>query len=196
MRSTPYCSTTRASRDRRPPRRGSVSPAAMPPAGRHASRSDPAGHGSGVPGIAWLRPRVDVAIGALCPSADADAGDWDRTRRPCPCACLRPRPDHRRGPSLPSRCSSRRSAVLRPPRTPAAPRSLSPLAYTSRAALTRAAQTGLSCSVRLRARVLRPVPRRDPPRALRTGAQQTWPSPRHDRLGSRVVTLSRLQASR
>jgi hypothetical protein len=168
----------------------------MPPGGRHASRSDPVGHGSGAPGIAWLRPTVDVAIGARCPSADADAGDWDRTRRPCPCACLRPRPDPRRGPSLPSRCSSRRSAVLRPPRTPAAPRSFSPLAYTRRAAPTRAAQTGLSCSVRLRARVLRPVPRRDPRRVLRTDAQQTWPSPRHDRLGSRVVTLSRLQASR
>ena len=160
----------RASRDRRPPRRGSPSPAAMPPAGRHACRSDPVGHGSGAPGIAWLRPRVDVAIGARCRSADAHRGNWDRTCRPCPRASLRPRPDHRRGPSLPSRYSSRRSAVLRPPRTPAAPRSLSPSAYTSRAALTRAAQTGLSCSVPLRARVLRPIPRRDLPRVhLRTG---------------------------
>jgi hypothetical protein len=61
---------------------------------------------------------------------------------------------------------------------------------------TWAAQTGLSCSASLRARVLRPLPRRDLRRVhLRTGAPQTWPSPRHDRLGSRVVNLSRLQAS-
>ena len=47
------------------------------------------------------------------------------------------------------------------------------MAYTSRAAVTRAAQTGLSCSVLLRARVLRPVPRRAPVRVrLRTGARQ------------------------
>ena len=105
--------------------------------------------------------------------------------------------DHRRDPSLPSRCSSRGSALLRSPRTPAAHDSLSPSAYTSRAALTRAAQTGLSCSVPLRARVLRPIPRRDLARVrLRTGARETWPSPRHDRLGSRVVNLTRLQASR
>ena len=65
----------------------------------------------------------------------------------------------------------------------------------ARAALTRAAQTGLSCSVPLRAHVLRPLPRRDLPRDLRTETRQTWPSPRHDRLGSRVVNLSRLQAS-
>ena len=67
-----------------------------------------------------------------------------------------------------------------------------------RAALPRlrAAQTGLSCSASLRARVLRPIPRRDPRRVhLRTGAPQAWPSPRRDRLGSRVVTLTRLQAS-
>ena len=105
--------------------------------------------------------------------------------------------DHRRDPSLPSRCSSRGSSLLRSPRTPAAPRALSPSAYTRRAAPTRAAQTGLSCSVPLRARVLRPLPRRDLPHVhLRTEASQTWPSPRHDRLGSRVVNLSRLQASR
>ena len=116
--------------------------------------------------------------------------------RPCPRASLHPRRDHRRGPSLPSRCSSRRSAVLRPPRTPAAPRSISPSAYTSGAAVTTAAQTGLSCSVPLRAHVLRPIPRRDLPRDLRTETRQTWPSPRHDRLGSRIVNLSRLQASR
>src|SRR3989449_9404400 len=60
-----------------------------------------------------------------------------------------------------------------------------------------AAQTGLSCSVPLPARVLRPLPRRVLRRVpLRTEASQTWPSPRSDRLGSRIVNLSRLQASR
>jgi hypothetical protein len=86
--------------------------------------------------------------------------------------------------------------TLRSPRTPVAPRATSPSAYTRHAAPTRAAQTGLSCSVPLRVRVLRPIPRRDLRRVhLRTEASQTWPSPRHDRLGSRVVNLSRLQAS-
>jgi hypothetical protein len=103
----------------------------------------------------------------------------------------------RRDPLLRPRCSSRASSLLRSPRIPAAPRSPSPLAYTGVLALTGAVQTGLSCSVRLRARVLRPIPRRDLLRVrLRTEAQQTWPSPRHDRLGSRVVNLTRLQASR
>ena len=122
-------------------------------------------------------------------------GDWDRTSRSCPRACVLDRQDHRRDPSLRPRCSSRTSPLLRSPRTPAAHDSLSPSAYTSRAALTRAAQTGLSCSAHLLARVLRPLPRRDLPRDLRTETQQTWPSPRNDRLGSRVVNLSRLQAS-
>ncbi len=68
-----------------------------------------------------------------------------------------------------------------------------------RAALPRprAAQTGLSCSVHLRARVLRPLPRRDPPHLHhRTGARSAWPSPCDQRLGSRIVNMSRLQASR
>ena len=73
-RSTPYCSTSASVSHRRPPRRGSSSPAATPPGGRHASRSDPSGHGSGAPGIAWPRPRVDVAIGALCRRADGPSG--------------------------------------------------------------------------------------------------------------------------
>ena len=85
---------------------------------------------------------------------------------------------------------------LRSPRTSAAHDSTSPSAYTRRSALTKAAQTDLSCSVPLRAHVLRPIPRRDLPHHLRTETRQTWPSPRHDRLGSRVVNLSRLQASR
>jgi len=169
----------------------------MPPTGRHACRSDPAEHGSGVPGIAWLRPRVGVAIGARDRSPAGDRGGWDRTCRPCPCASLLVRQDHRRDPSLLPRCSSRGSSLLRSPRTPAAHVSLSPSAYTRRLALTRAAQTGLSRSIPLRARVLRPLPRRDLRYVhLRTEVSQSWPSPRHDRLGSRVVNLTRLQASR
>src|SRR5688572_18105459 len=168
----------------------------MPPTGRHACRSDPAGHGSGAPGIAWPRPTVGVAIGALCRPSDDDRGEWVRSCRPCPRACLRHQPDHRRDPSLRSCCSSRASTLLRSPRTPAARHSFSPSAYTSHPAPTRAAQTGLSCSVPLRVRVLRPLPRRDLPGHRRTATRQTWPSPRHDRLGSRVVNLSRLRASR
>ena len=101
------------------------------------------------------------------------------------------------GPFPPARVVRRDgSRYYDPLGRPLRTRSLSPSAYTSRAAPTRAAQTGLSCSVPLRARVLRPLPRRDLPHVhLRTEARQTWPSPRHDRLGSRVVNLSRLQAS-
>jgi hypothetical protein len=110
---------------------------------------------------------------------------------------LRGRRCPRRDPSLPARCSSRGSALLRSPRTPAAPRSTSPVAYTSRAAPTRAAQTVLSCSVRLRVRVLRSVPRRAPARVhLRTGAHGMSSSPRRDRLDARIVNMTRLQASR
>ena len=168
----------------------------MPPGGRHASRSGPSGHESVAPGIAWPRPRVGVAIGARGRRTDVRRGSWNRTSQSCPRACLLDQRDHRRDPSLPSRCSSRGSSLRRSPRTPAAHDSLSPSAYTSRVAPTRAAQTGLSCSVRLPARVLRPLPRRDRRYVfLRTEASPTWPSPRHDRLGSRVVNLSRLQAS-
>jgi hypothetical protein len=102
----------------------------------------------------------------------------------------------RRDPSLRPRYAPRASSLLRSPRTPAAPRSLSPMAYTSRAALTRAAQTGLSCFDLLRVRVLRSVPRRAPVHVrLRTGAHRMSSSPRHDRLDARVVNLTRLQAS-
>ena len=189
----------RTQRHRIDPRRAAVpsSPAAMPPGGRHPSRSDPSGHGSVAPGIAWPRPRVGVAIGALCRRAGAHRGNWNRSCRSCPRACLLDQRDHRRDPSLLSRCSSRGSSLLRSPRTPAAHDArfrhrLIRVALPRR----RAAQTGLSCSVPLPARVLRPLPRRDLARVhLRTGARETWPSPRHDRLGSRVVNLSRLQAS-
>ena len=60
--------------------------------------------------------------------------------------------------------------------------------------MTAAVQTGLSCSAPLLVRVLRPLPRRDP--TLPPNPERRMlPSPRHDRLGSRIVTLSRLQAS-
>jgi hypothetical protein len=169
----------------------------MPHGGRHTSTSDRVAHEIGVPGIAWPRPRGDVAIGALCQRTDALRGSWSRSCRSCPRACLLDHRDHRRDPSLRPRYSSWASSLLRSPRTPAAHDALSPSAYTCRSAATTAAQTGLSCSVHLPVRVLRPLPRRDLRCVhLRTETPQAWPSPRHDRLGSRIVNLSRLQASR
>jgi hypothetical protein len=169
----------------------------MLPTGRHACRCGHTTHGSGAPVAAWPRSTVGVAIGALCRWTRVHRGDWNRSGRSCPRACLRGRRCPRRDPSLPARCSSRGSALLRSPRTPAAPRSISPVAYTSRAAPTRAAQTGLSCSVRLPVRVLRSFPRRAPACVhLRTGARRMSSSPRHDRFDARVVNLTRLQASR
>src|SRR6266545_243180 len=168
----------------------------MLPTGRHACRCGRTMHGSVGPAAAWPRSTVDVAIGALCRGTRVPRGGWNRSSRSCPRASLVCRHCPRRDPSLHPRYSSQASSLLRSPRTPAAPRSFSPSAYTSRAAATTAAQTGLSCSVPLRAHVLRPLPRRDLLGGrLRTEAQQTWPSPRHDRLGSRVVNLTRLQAS-
>jgi hypothetical protein len=61
--------------------------------------------------------------------AMARRGRWIASPRPCPNAYLRDTRDQSRGPSLPTRSSARRSALLRPPRTPAALRSLSPSAY-------------------------------------------------------------------
>src|SRR5436190_11241847 len=57
-------------------------------------------------------------------------------------------------------------------------------------------QTGLSCSTPSLVYVPRPVPRRNLRRVVpRTSPSPTWPSPRHARLGSRIVYLSRRQAS-
>src|SRR6266487_4195916 len=169
----------------------------MLPTGRHACRCGRAMHENVGPVAAWPHSRVGVAIGARGRWTGVHRGDWNRSCRSCPGACLRCRPCPRRDPSLHPRCSSRTSALLRSPRIPAAPRSLSPVAYTSRVAPTRAAQTGLSCSVRLPVRVLRPLPRRAPLRVrLRIGAQRISSSPRNDRLDARVVNLTRLQASR
>ena len=186
-----------ASSHRRLLPRGSASPAATLPAGRHACRCGPSTRGNVGPVAAWPHSRVGVAIGARGRWTRVHRGGWNRTRRSGPRACLLGRQGSRRDPSLRPRCSSRASSLLRSPRTPAAPRSLSPMAYTSHAVLTRTAQTGLSCSVHLRVRVLRSIPRRAPARVpLRTGPRRTSSSPRHDRLDARVVTLSRLQASR
>jgi hypothetical protein len=150
----------------------------MLPTGRHPCGCGHTTHGSAALGAAWPRSSVGVAIGALCQGTLVPRGDWNRSCRSCPRASFRPRHCPRRDPSLPARCSSRGSSLLRSPRTPAAPRSISPVAYTRRAAPTRAAQTGLSCSVPLPVRVLRSVPRRDRPCVyLRTGARATWPSP-------------------
>src|SRR5258708_4123652 len=169
----------------------------MLPTGRHACRCGPSVHGSVGPVAAWPYSTVGVVIGALWRRTGVLRGGWSRSCRSCPRASFRCRRCPRRDPSLPSRCSSRGSTLLWSPRTPAAPRSPSPLAYTSRAAPTRAAQTGLSCSVRLPVRVLRSVPRRDPSRVrLRIGARPASSSPWNERLDSRVVNLTRLQASR
>jgi len=139
--------------------------------------------------------RAEVVV--RCRRAQTRRGGWDRSCRPCPGTYPRSERDQSRDPSLRPRSSSWPSAVLRSPRTPAAQRWISPLAYTSRLAPTRAMQTGLSCSVRLPVRVLRSIPRRAPIRIhLRTGAHGTSSSPRNDRLDARVVNLTRLQASR
>ena len=111
-------------------------------------------------------PQSTLELSHFVDAAARRRGGWVRSCRPCPCAYLLARRDHRRGPSLRSRCSSRPSSVLRPPRTPAARRSISPSAYTSHLAVTTAAQTGLPCSALLLARVLRPLPRRDPRRRV------------------------------
>lgn len=99
-------------------------------------------------------------------------------------------------PSLRTRCSSRPSSVLRPPRTSAARRSTSPSAYTSRLVATTTSQSDLPCSAPLLQPVLRPLPRRDRVLVLlRTAEHAVLPSPGHERLGSLSLNLSRLQAS-
>ena len=107
-RSTPYCSTAASVSHRRPPRPCSASPASTPPAGRHSCRCGRTARGNGDPAAAWPRPTVGVGVVALCRAACARRGGWDRSCRPCPRAYLLRRHDHRRGPSLRPRCSSRR----------------------------------------------------------------------------------------
>ena len=187
----------RASSHRRPPRRGSASLASMLPAGRHSSRCGPYSAWKRRPGcrLAALHSRrcnwrtLSTGLASAGVVGTGPAGH---------ALALTCSVDVATAGTLRSARVVRRAAssLLWSPRTPAAPRSLSPLAYTSRAAATTAAQTGLSCSVPLLVRVLRPLPRRAPVRVrLRTGARRMLPSPRNDRLGSRIVNLSRLQAS-
>ena len=124
-------------------------------------------------------PESTLQLAHFVDRRTADRGDWNRTCRSCPRACLRRSTVTTAGTLRSSRVVRREARryydpLGRPLRT----HSLSPSAYTSRAAPTRAAQTGLSCSVPLRARVLRPLPRRDLRHVhLRTEASQTWPSP-------------------
>ncbi len=188
-RLTPYC----------PP--GVVPPLPARPQPRNRARrqrrplaSNP--RSAAVPGAAWPPPTAVAGVVALCRWARAHRGSWVRSRRPCPRAYPHLRHSHPRGPSLRPRCSSRPSAVLRPPRTPAAHDATSPSAYTRRFAPTWTAQTGLSWSTPSLVHVLRPIPRQDSRWVLpRTSTPRTWPSPRHARLGSRIVALSRRQAS-
>jgi hypothetical protein len=153
----------RASVGPRPPRLDCASPASTLPVGRHSYRCGHTTRESGVLGSAWPQPTAVFGVVALCPQAPACVGVWTGSPvRPCPRAYLLRRPDHRRGPSLLPCSAPRLSSVLRPPRTPAAHRSTSPSAYTSRLAATTAVQTGLSCSALLLPIVPLPVPRRNP----------------------------------
>ncbi len=94
--------------------------------------------------------------------AVACRGSWTAQNRSCPDAYpLRPR-DQSQGLSLPTRYGARRSAVLRPHRTPAALQELSPSAYTLGLCPTQARQTGLSCSEPDYVYVPPPIPRKDP----------------------------------
>jgi hypothetical protein len=141
---------------------------------------------AGVPGAS--RAERDTVAGSRRVAATAPRSD-----RSCACA-----DDTRESRSRPARAVVELRENVRDLHhlTGHYPRSISPSADMSHVVLTQTVQTGLSCSVPLPVRVLRPVPRRDLPRVfLRTEARETWPSPRHERLGSRVVTVSRLQAS-
>lgn len=164
------------------------------PTGRHSGGLGRTARGTGAPDAARLLRRACVGVVGLCRWAVAHRGGWVRRSGPCPRPYLFRQRDQSRGPSLRRRSSSPPSPVLRPPRTPAALRPLSPSAYTVGLCRTSAAQSGLSCSVPLLQRVLLPVPRRDLP-PNRIHGLETWPSPRHARLGSRIVSLTRRQAS-
>ena len=126
----------RASHHPRPPHRGSASLASMLRVGRHPCTRGRTAHGSVVPVAAWPPTTAVVGVLALCRPACDGRGSWVRSCRPCPRAYLRLRHPHPRGAFLRSRCSSRPSPVLPPPRTPAAHDAISPSAYTRRSALT------------------------------------------------------------
>lgn len=168
----------------------------MLPAGRHSCRFDHTAHGIVVPDFAWPSRTACRKVLALFQRTLARRGSWTRLRRSCPRAYPLDSLDQSRGPSLPRRYSAPGSSVPWPPRTPAELRSLSPSAYTSGLALTRAVQSGLPHPVHDLEHVLLPLPRWDLRRLLsRIYPPTAWPSPPHDRLGSHAVTLSRLQVS-
>ena len=126
----------RSSGHRRPPRPGSASLASTPPRGRHASRCGRTARGNDVPGAAWPLPTVAVGVVALCrgltPAGVVGTGLAGHA------LALTSASDMTTAGTLPSGrvVLSRPSPVLRSPRTPAAQRSISPSAYTSRLALT------------------------------------------------------------
>ncbi len=135
-------------RDRPPPPRGSASPAAMPPQDVTPGDAVHTVHGSGAPVAAWPRSIVDVAIGALCPADSRPLrGGWTSAghalARPCvPRPC--PPQETLRSPRVVRRAARHYYGPLGLPLRRARFRRS---AYTNRAAPTRAAQTGLSCSV-------------------------------------------------
>jgi hypothetical protein len=133
------------------------------------------------PGAAWLRHTVGVAVVALCPRARAlGVVGTGLAGHALALTCSA---DTTTAGVLPSR-----RVVLRGVRSRGSrPGTTDPLglplrsvdfalAYTTRLAPTRAAQTGLSCSALLLARVLRPLPRRDRRRASEQ-ASSVLPSP-------------------
>ena len=127
----------------------------------------------------------------------AHRGSWNRTCRSCPRACLRRRRDHRRDPSLPlALFVARLDATTIPSDARCARLAFAVGLYESRCPDPGGADGPLVFRSSPCTRAAPPTPPRPARVHLRTGAQQTWPSPRHDRLGSRVVNLSRLQASR
>jgi hypothetical protein len=103
----------------------------MPPTGRHPCRHGRTGRGNADPKTAWPQSIAHVAVLALSPPTGTTArrrlrqaitrrGNWTGRTRSCPHAYPLRAHDQSRGPFLPA-CLSRRSSVLRPPRTPAAP---------------------------------------------------------------------------
>ena len=115
------CSTRPASPDRRPPRRGSVSPAATLPGGRHASRSGPSARGSGVRGSLGRDPESALqlahVVGGQAPTGGVGSGlAGHALARPCVSDVIT-------AGALPSCGVIRRGdrTVRRPPLTPAAP---------------------------------------------------------------------------
>ena len=133
-----------ASSCRHRPHPGSYAPASTPPTGRHPARYGHTTRGSVAPGTALhmhiacvgvlARPRQwppTAPFRWTSRRAKARRGRWVEPGRPCPNAYLRDTRDQSRGPSLPARCSARRSQLVRPPRTPADLRPLSPSAYTN-----------------------------------------------------------------